>query len=61
MILRFMNRFRKLGLIEYNGRIKVHKSLLNVILHDQFTERNTEAHVGSAPSRINSKASSHAR
>ena len=31
----FMNRFRKLGLIEYNGRIRVHKSLLNVILHDQ--------------------------
>jgi hypothetical protein len=32
-----MNRFRKLGFIEYNGRIKVHKSLLNVVLHDQFT------------------------
>jgi CRP/FNR family cyclic AMP-dependent transcriptional regulator len=30
----FMNRFRELGFIEYNGRIKVHKSLLNVILHD---------------------------
>jgi len=30
----FMNRFRKLGFIEYNGRIRVHKSLLNVILHD---------------------------
>ena len=26
----FMNRFRKLGFIEYNGRIRVHKSLLNV-------------------------------
>jgi len=38
----FMNRFRKLGLIEYNGRIRVHKSLLNVILHDQFTERTLE-------------------
>jgi len=32
----FMNRFRKLGFIEYNGRIKVHKSLLNVILHDNM-------------------------
>jgi CRP-like cAMP-binding protein len=32
----FMNRFRKLGLIEYNGRIRVHKSLLNVVLHDQL-------------------------
>jgi CRP-like cAMP-binding protein len=30
----FMNRFRKLGFVEYNGRIRVHKSLLNVILHD---------------------------
>ncbi len=30
----FMNRFRKLGFIEYNGGIRVHKSLLNVILHD---------------------------
>ena len=31
----FMNRFRKHGFIEYNGRIRVHKSLLNVVLHDQ--------------------------
>ncbi len=30
----FMNRFRKMGFIEYNGRILVHKSLLNVVLHD---------------------------
>ncbi len=30
----FMNRFRKLGFIEYNGKLKVHSSLLNVILHD---------------------------
>ena len=34
----FMNRFRKLGFIEYNGRIKIHKSLLNVILHDQLPD-----------------------
>jgi CRP-like cAMP-binding protein len=31
----FMNRFRKLGLIEYDGRIRVHQSLLNVILLDR--------------------------
>jgi CRP/FNR family transcriptional regulator, cyclic AMP receptor protein len=37
----FMNRFRKLGLIEYNGRIRVHKALINVILHDHFTEQET--------------------
>jgi len=30
----FMNRFRKLGYIEYNSRIRVHKSLLNVFLRD---------------------------
>ncbi len=37
----FMNRFRKLGFVEYNGRIRVHKSLLNVILHDQMPNDNT--------------------
>jgi CRP/FNR family transcriptional regulator, cyclic AMP receptor protein len=30
----FMNKFRKLGLIDYNGEIKVHSSLLSVVLHD---------------------------
>ena len=30
----FMNKFRKLGLIDYNGHIEVHRSLLNVVLHD---------------------------
>jgi CRP/FNR family transcriptional regulator, cyclic AMP receptor protein len=30
----FMNRFRKLGYIDYRSRIRVHKSLLNVVLHD---------------------------
>jgi CRP/FNR family transcriptional regulator, cyclic AMP receptor protein len=30
----FMNRFRKLGFIKYNGGLEVHSSLLNVILHD---------------------------
>jgi CRP-like cAMP-binding protein len=36
----FMNRFRSLGYIEYNGRIRVHKSLLNVVLHDELPEEN---------------------
>jgi CRP/FNR family cyclic AMP-dependent transcriptional regulator len=31
----FMNRFRKLGLIDYNGSIEIHSSLLNVVLRDQ--------------------------
>jgi CRP-like cAMP-binding protein len=31
----FMNKFRRLGLIEYNGHIEIHSSLLNVILHEE--------------------------
>ena len=30
----FMNKFRKLGFIEYNGKITVNKSLLKIVLHD---------------------------
>jgi CRP/FNR family transcriptional regulator, cyclic AMP receptor protein len=51
----FMNRFRRLGLIEYNGRIRVYKALLNVILLDQFPERNPERPPSSATPRIRSK------
>ncbi len=47
----FMNRFRKLGFIEYNGRIRVHKSLLNVILHDQVSEQNAVGASLLGPSR----------
>jgi CRP/FNR family transcriptional regulator, cyclic AMP receptor protein len=36
----FMNRFRKLGFIDYRGRIRVHKSLLNVVLHDRLPGDN---------------------
>jgi CRP/FNR family transcriptional regulator, cyclic AMP receptor protein len=36
----FMNKFRKLGFIEYNGGIEVHSSLLNVVLHDQPQIKN---------------------
>jgi hypothetical protein len=47
----FMNRFRKLGFIEYNGRIKAHKSLLNVVLHDHGAIRiaDQDAHRGFTP------------
>ena len=31
----FMNKFRKLGLIDYNGHIEIHRSLLNVVLHEK--------------------------
>jgi CRP-like cAMP-binding protein len=30
----FMNKFRKMGFIEYNGELHIHRSLLNVVLHD---------------------------
>jgi len=38
----FMNRFRKHGFISYNGRIQVHKSLLNVVLLDQLPDHNAQ-------------------
>jgi CRP-like cAMP-binding protein len=38
----FMNRFRKLGYIDYHGRIQVHKSLLKVVLLDQLPEQSSE-------------------
>jgi len=38
----FMNRFRELGFIDYKDRIRVHKSLLNVILHDQLPDNNAK-------------------
>jgi CRP-like cAMP-binding protein len=33
-VSQFMNKFRKLGFIEYNGTMKVHSSLLNMVLHE---------------------------
>ena len=48
----FMNRFRQHGFIEYNGRIRVKKSLLNVILHDQSPGQNsTSAPVETGPGK----------
>jgi CRP/FNR family transcriptional regulator, cyclic AMP receptor protein len=38
----FMNKFRELGLIDYNGHIEVHSSLLNVVLHDHPQIKQTE-------------------
>jgi CRP-like cAMP-binding protein len=36
----FMNRFRKLGYVDYNGRIRVNTSLLNMVLRDSLPEEN---------------------
>jgi CRP/FNR family transcriptional regulator, cyclic AMP receptor protein len=38
----FMNKFRKLGFIDYNGKLEVHNSLLNVVLHDKPEIRTRE-------------------
>jgi CRP-like cAMP-binding protein len=38
----FMNRFRKMGFIDYKDRIRVHESLLNVVLHDRMPDDNAE-------------------
>jgi CRP/FNR family transcriptional regulator, cyclic AMP receptor protein len=38
----FMNKFRKLGFIQYNGVLEVHNSLLNVVLHDNPHLRSKE-------------------
>jgi len=60
----FMNRFRRLGFIEYKGRIRVHKSLLNVVLNDHFSIENsskpiTETSIPTVPTvkRIRRRAS----
>jgi CRP-like cAMP-binding protein len=39
----FMNRFRKLGFIDYNGRIQVHKSLLKAVLLDRLPEHESQS------------------
>jgi len=47
----FMNRFRKLGFVEYDGRIRVHKSLLNVILHDHLPDDAEDPSISSTPAK----------
>ena len=51
----FMNRFRKLGFIEYNGRIKVHRSLLNAVLLDRLPEADLERPPALVTARTRSK------
>jgi CRP-like cAMP-binding protein len=47
----FMNRFRRLGFIEYKGRIKVHKSLLNAVLLDRLPLVNQQRPPAAARTR----------
>jgi CRP/FNR family cyclic AMP-dependent transcriptional regulator len=39
----FMNKFRKLGYVEYNGKLEIHNSLLNVVLYDKPQLRTKDA------------------
>ena len=48
----FMNKFRKLGFIEYNGHFEVHSSLLNVVLHDQPQISGGRAAAGSSHAKV---------
>jgi hypothetical protein len=42
----FMNKFRKLGFIEYTGKLEVHNSLLNVVLHDKPEIKTRDEAIG---------------
>ena len=57
----FMNRFRKLGYIEYNGHIRVNRSLLNVVLHDQLPGQNASRPVLLDPPLTKARRANRAR
>jgi CRP/FNR family transcriptional regulator, cyclic AMP receptor protein len=48
----FMNKFRKLGYIKYNGKLEIHNSLLNVVLYDKPEIRTKDATTGRDSSRV---------
>jgi CRP/FNR family cyclic AMP-dependent transcriptional regulator len=48
----FMNKFRKLGFIDYNGHLEVHSSLLNVVLHDQPQVSDVRAAAATSAAKI---------
>jgi CRP/FNR family transcriptional regulator, cyclic AMP receptor protein len=60
-VSKFMNRFRKLGYITYNGRIHVHRSLLNIVLHDKLPEHRTKPPVALESSQVRAKKAKRAR
>jgi CRP/FNR family transcriptional regulator, cyclic AMP receptor protein len=48
----FMNKFRKLGFIDYNGHLEVHSSLLNVVLHDQPQISDVQADAATSAAKL---------
>ena len=59
----FMNKFRRLGLIDYNGQIEVHRSLLNVVLHEkpEISKSNGKASRAAVASKRRSELRSDSR
>ena len=51
-VSQFMNKFRKLGFIDYNGHLEVHSSLLNVVLHDQPQISGVHEAAGSSAAKV---------
>ena len=51
-VSKFMNKFRKLGFIDYNGHLEVHSSLLSVVLNDQPHLGNAYASSESAAAKV---------
>lgn len=60
-VSKFMNRFRKLGYISYNGRIHVHKSLVNIVLHDKLPEQTASRPLIPHPERTLAEKSKRAK
>ena len=60
-VSKFMNRFRKLGYISYNGRIHVHKSLVNIVLHDKLPEQTASRPIIPHPERTLAEKSKRAK
>jgi CRP/FNR family cyclic AMP-dependent transcriptional regulator len=60
-VSKFMNRFRQLGYIEYNGRIHVHRSLLNVVLHDKLPDQRATRPVTLGPERTTAERKKRAK
>jgi len=51
-VSKFMNKFRKLGFIDYNGHLEVHSSLLTVVLNDQPNIGHAYAAAESAAAKV---------
>jgi CRP/FNR family cyclic AMP-dependent transcriptional regulator len=51
-VSQFMNKFRKLAFIDYNGHLEVYSSLLNIVLHDQPQLSGIQAAAGNSDTSV---------